>query len=89
MAHDLDTLEQSRGGRRGRIVDQILDSLAYEDLQPVLRALRDDTRVSHRRLAVWLTDQGHPVSDSAIYHYRTRGWLNDYLRVRAIVIVDA
>ncbi len=89
MAHDLDTLTQARGGRRGRIVDQILDSLAPDDLMPVLRALRDDERVSHRRLAIWLTEQGHPVSDSAIYHYRQRNWLADYLTARAIVIADA
>ena len=89
MAHKLDTLEPGRGGRRTRIVDQVLDSLAPDDLQPVLRALRDEERVSHRRLAVWLTEQGHTISDSAIYHYRNRRWLDEYLTSRGIEITDA
>lgn len=101
MAHTLDTT--GRAGSRRSMLDKYLTVLHARkdpDLQPLLRALNDVEveavaglsavyRVTHRTLAAWMTENGMPISDGAIYEFRRKGRLAGWLARTGVVIEDA
>jgi hypothetical protein len=90
VAHSLDQITRAQPQRFK--MDEILDRVRAEspdDLQPVLRALRDRDRVPHRQLARWLSDHGWFVSASAILVYRDRGLLDGWCESRDVKVKDA